>query len=47
MKPMNSISTKGNAWKCAAGCFGICLADTASPILDVAGIAASTISANA
>lgn len=36
-----------NGWKCIAGCVGICLADTASPVLDLAGYAIGAISANA
>lgn len=48
MEEVNSNARiKGNAWKCTAGCIGICLADTASPVLDIAGIAVAVISANA
>lgn len=36
-----------NGWKCMAGCLGICIADSASPVLDVAGFAVGAISGNA
>lgn len=36
-----------NGWKCLAGCIGICLVDTASPALDLAGYSIGLISANA
>lgn len=47
MTPINGITTKGSAWKCAFGCLAVCLMDTVSPILDATGIIASTISQNA
>lgn len=40
-------SSTRNGWKCIAGCFGICLADVASPVLDAAGFALGAISGNA
>lgn len=48
MKEMKNSSVRGfNAWKCAAGCFGLCLTDTASPVMDAVGVGISAASANA
>ncbi|WP_278678304.1 huazacin family RiPP peptide [Clostridium paraputrificum] len=47
MNLMTMASRMPNGWKCIASCLGICLADTASPVLDVAGYAVGLVSANA
>lgn len=48
---MNKLETlaksQPNGWRCVATCFTMCLADAASPVVDVAGYALGYVSANA
>ena len=48
MERLEVLAAKdANGWKCIAPCLAICLMDTASPVLDIAGYAAGAISENA